>query len=117
MALTRVTFVGGPTGAWQVDRIAAVRGEALPAAAAVDRLEGGEFMVRDGASSWVLTGRQGWDVKSLAALGPQPGWDTTKKGASDFCDQLAALARTPFHRAVAAALKAYIAAETRHLGA
>jgi hypothetical protein len=35
-----VSFVGGPTGAWRIDRIAAVIGDGLPAAERVDVLDG-----------------------------------------------------------------------------
>src|SRR6187549_2375210 len=55
MAVTRVSFVGGPTGEWKVERIVAVQGESLPAASAVERIESSDFVARDGAA-WVLGG-------------------------------------------------------------
>jgi chlorite dismutase len=55
MAVTRVSFVAGPTGEWRVERIVAVRGEALPPASAVERIERDEFIAREG-SAWILGG-------------------------------------------------------------
>jgi chlorite dismutase len=55
MAVTRVSFVGGPTGEWKVERILAVHGESLRPSSAVERIEGAEFVARDDVS-WILTG-------------------------------------------------------------
>jgi len=54
-SVARVSFVGAPTGEWQIERIVAVRGEPLPAANALTRTEGPEVVApRDAA--WVLRG-------------------------------------------------------------
>ncbi len=52
--MLRVSFSGGRTGPWRIDRLAAVHGETLPDA---DRLEvrEGDFAASDGAL-WVLRG-------------------------------------------------------------
>jgi len=55
MAMTRVSFVGGPTGEWQIERIVAVKGDAIPEARALDRIEGADFAARPGAR-WTLNG-------------------------------------------------------------
>ena len=50
-----VTFVGGLTGPWRVDRITAVSGEGLSGAARLEVLEGGAHTLR-GGGDWVLRG-------------------------------------------------------------
>jgi len=54
MAPTRVTMIGGSTGEWRIDRIVRVRGDPLPAAERLQRIEG------DGAevagARWILQG-------------------------------------------------------------
>ena len=50
-----VTFAGGSTGQWRVDRLQAVRGEALAAVDYVAVLEGRQAGVPDG-SAWALRG-------------------------------------------------------------
>jgi hypothetical protein len=51
----RVTFVGAATGEWRVDWMAATRGAPLPAAAAISRVEGGDFTEPKDAR-WTLRG-------------------------------------------------------------
>jgi hypothetical protein len=55
-SLTRVTFRGADAGEWIVDAIKAVRGAALPAAAALARLEGPDFAPPDPGAAWSLRG-------------------------------------------------------------
>jgi hypothetical protein len=56
-AVTRVSMVGGATGEWQVTEVRAIRGESLPAVAALGRVEGPAFTAgADGGSQWVLRG-------------------------------------------------------------
>ena len=50
-----MTFAGGSTGQWRVDRMQAVRGEALAAVDYVAVLEGRQASVPDG-SAWALRG-------------------------------------------------------------
>jgi len=50
-----VSFVAGPSGGWRVTRIAAVRGESLPVAARLDRMEGLLSRQLTG-SPWTLRG-------------------------------------------------------------
>jgi hypothetical protein len=56
VALSRVSFVAGATGAWRVQRATAVRGEGLAPAAALDRLEGPEPAAAPDGAAWVLHG-------------------------------------------------------------
>lgn len=49
-----VTFIGGASGPWRVERIAPVLGESLPAAARLGVVEGGQPPVNGAA--WVLRG-------------------------------------------------------------
>jgi chlorite dismutase len=51
----RVSIVGGSTGEWRVEWMAATRGAPLPAAAAVSRVEAGEIAEPAGAR-WILRG-------------------------------------------------------------
>ena len=53
--LLPVTFVGGLTGPWRVDRVTAVSGENLSSAARLEVLEGGGYTLR-GGGDWVLRG-------------------------------------------------------------
>ena len=53
--MTCVSFVAGPSGAWRVTRIAAVRGESLPVAARLDRIEG-RLSRQLAGSPWTLRG-------------------------------------------------------------
>lgn len=50
----RVTFVAGATGLWRVERISPVRGESLPDAARLDRIENAP--PPPGAFRWTLRG-------------------------------------------------------------
>lgn len=50
-----VQFVAGSVGVWRVERLVGVRGQPLPAAARVDRIEGGGRMP-SGVFSWALRG-------------------------------------------------------------
>src|SRR5437588_9688314 len=50
-----ITFVGGGTGPWRVDRMRAVRGEGLPSAERLSVLEGRDAPVPPG-SVWTLRG-------------------------------------------------------------
>jgi chlorite dismutase len=54
-SITRVSFVAGTRGEWQVDAIRAIRGPSLPDVAALSRLEAPEFTV-PGEAAWVLRG-------------------------------------------------------------
>ncbi|CAN95139.1 hypothetical protein predicted by Glimmer/Critica [Sorangium cellulosum So ce56] len=51
----RVSFVAGSAGAWRVERTVLVRGEELPAAPRLQRVEGGSFVAPPEAT-WVLGG-------------------------------------------------------------
>jgi chlorite dismutase len=53
--LERVTFLAGGDGEWSVETVRAVRGEGLPAAAALARVEGPDFVAASGAA-WALRG-------------------------------------------------------------
>ena len=53
--MARVSFVAGASGEWQVERMAAARGTTLPAAAAVSRVEGADFVASPEAV-WILRG-------------------------------------------------------------
>jgi len=55
MSLTRVSFIASPAGEWNVKEIRAIRGPALPDAAAVSRVEDPEFAITTDAT-WVLRG-------------------------------------------------------------
>jgi hypothetical protein len=55
-SLTRVTFVAGETGPWQVEAVRAIRGATLPAAAALARLEGADFVTPPPGAGWTLRG-------------------------------------------------------------
>jgi hypothetical protein len=55
MGLTRVSFVAGATGEWRVERVTAVRGEPVPGAAALSRVEGPE-LVTPPEAVWTLHG-------------------------------------------------------------
>ncbi len=50
-----VSFVAGSSGMWRVDRVVGIRGEGLPAARRLDRIEG-QFSSAPSDSSWVLRG-------------------------------------------------------------
>lgn len=51
----RVSFVGGARGDWRVEWMAATRGEPLPAASTVTRLEAGAF-AEPADARWILRG-------------------------------------------------------------
>ena len=51
----RVAFVGGSSGLWKVDRVAAVIGESLPTSECIDVIEGGG-LVDQSHASWILQG-------------------------------------------------------------
>ena len=53
--IARVSFVAAPTGEWRIERIAALRGEPLPAAEALTRAEGPELAAPT-AAAWILRG-------------------------------------------------------------
>jgi len=55
MSLTRVSFIASPAGEWNMKEIRAIRGPALPDAAAVSRLEAPEFTIATDAA-WILRG-------------------------------------------------------------
>jgi chlorite dismutase len=86
-AVARVSFVGAPTGDWQIERIVAVRGEALPAAGALARAEGPEFIAPREAA-WVLRGVrsneryvEGRERQGLAAIQQGLGRPTSRCAA------------------------------------
>lgn len=54
-AVSRVTFIGGNSGSWAVERIEAIRGLTLPPVVALEKIEGGEFIGGD-AGAWALRG-------------------------------------------------------------
>ena len=49
-----VTFVAGPVGVWSIDRVTTVRGEGLPAAKRLERVESHDRNF--GAASWSIKG-------------------------------------------------------------
>ncbi|WP_276596380.1 chlorite dismutase family protein [Sorangium atrum] len=51
----RVSFVAGSAGEWRVERMITVRGEGLPAAPRLQRIEGSTFVAPPEAA-WVLSG-------------------------------------------------------------
>lgn len=53
--VSRVTFVGGDSGEWAVERIDAIRGLSLGRVLTVQKVEGSEFMVAEGGA-WALRG-------------------------------------------------------------
>lgn len=53
--MTPVLFVAGPDGAWRIERNVGVRGQPLPAAARLDRIEG-DTPERASGLSWTLRG-------------------------------------------------------------
>ena len=61
-----VTFVGGETGWWSVERVIAVKGASVKAVAKVAILEGPNKLVRTPGTSWVLRGMTGPDRYTTA---------------------------------------------------
>lgn len=49
-----VTFVAGPVGIWSIDRVTAVRGEGLPVASRLERVENHDRNI--GSASWSIKG-------------------------------------------------------------
>src|SRR5205823_1869104 len=58
MAPTGVSMIAGDTGEWRIDRIAPVRGDPLPAAERLQRIEGD---APGGGARWVLHGVRSHD--------------------------------------------------------
>jgi len=58
--IERVSFLAGTDGPWRIERITAISGETLPAAAAFRSVEGAEFAPAAGAS-WALCGVRSYD--------------------------------------------------------
>ncbi len=54
-AFSRVTFLGGATGPWRVEKVSSLRGAPLPAVGAVQKVEADTF-VTDPAAAWALQG-------------------------------------------------------------
>jgi chlorite dismutase len=52
-----VSFIGGDTGAWSVERIAPVKGAPLAAAPRLAVLEGSEAETSSATAAWILRGR------------------------------------------------------------
>jgi chlorite dismutase len=86
-SIGRVSFLAAPTGEWQIERLVAVRGEPLPAAGALTRAEGTEF-VAPGEAAWVLRGVrsneryvEGQEKQRLAAVQKGLGRPTSRCAA------------------------------------